>query len=203
MADTPKVQVAIKIPNDVRHEFERRLIAHFNQIGAETFQVKPVADAFIAHGGQRVSKATLYRWAGKMIASGALLRDAPEDHPLDVLPAEGAFIADIRPAHNGRMFAVVDTLERCLKAANEVMSQARRLRYKPENGKVILMAAETLRRSLETTLKLRDEILSTEAIDRFHAEVIEAIRGESPVLAARLMARLEAISRDWAVGTRH
>jgi hypothetical protein len=200
MADAP-AQIAGKIPDDVRHEFERRLIEHFNAVGPEAFQVKPVADAFLADG-QRVSKPTLYRWASALIASGALHQDA--DHPADVLlAAEGAITADIRLAPNGRAFAVVDTLERCIRSANEVMNQARRLRYRPENGKVILMAAETLRRSLETTLRLRQEILSAEAIDRFHLEIVATIREECPAAANRLMARLEDIAREWSVGARH
>ncbi len=58
------------------------------------------------------------------------------------------------------------------------------------NTRLILRAAETLRRSLETAVKLQEAIEDGAEVEQFHRTILEEIAAIDPSVAARIRARL-------------
>jgi hypothetical protein len=58
---------------------------------------------------------------------------------------------------------IVQNLEDCISAAQEVMNSARCLRHKAEHAKLLITASEHLRRCLETAIRLHETLLEQSA----------------------------------------
>jgi hypothetical protein len=58
------------------------------------------------------------------------------------------------------------------------------------NSKMLLLAAEQLRRSLDTAVKLQEAISDGLQIEQFHATIMDEITKIDPVLAGRIAKRL-------------
>ena len=62
----------------------------------------------------------------------------------------------------------------------------------------MLSAAENLRRSLETAVKVQEAVMDGVQIERFHEVLIEEIGRCEPGVAARIVERLQAINAAWS-----
>ncbi len=66
-----------------------------------------------------------------------------------------------------------------------------------KNSRMVLKAAEEMRRSLETVVKLQQVMNDIAGLERFHAAIIDVIREESPELAQRVLRRLDDLAARW------
>lgn len=66
-----------------------------------------------------------------------------------------------------------------------------------KNSRMVLKAAEEMRRSLETVVKLQQVMNDIAGLERFHAAIIETVRAESPELAQRVLRRLDELAARW------
>ena len=65
------------------------------------------------------------------------------------------------------------------------------------NSKMLLQAAEQLRRSLETAIKLHDAISEGLQVEAFHVVLLEEVAKIEPTAAARIRLRLLDASESW------
>ncbi|WP_198374032.1 hypothetical protein [Neoroseomonas rubea] len=66
-----------------------------------------------------------------------------------------------------------------------------------KNSRMVLKAAEEMRRSLETVVKLQQAMNDIAGLERFHTAIIDVIRAESPELAHRVLRRLDDLATRW------
>ncbi len=196
--------MAEAISGEVRQLFERLLVQHYTDVGRDAFMVKPVVDRFLADAGGRASKTSCYRWASALIASGALHQSAASNGGRGdpSVTADGTIAADIQPAPEGGALSVVADLQNAIAMTREVMVSARSLRHKPEQARLLIAAADVLRRCLDSAVRWREAIYTVERLDRFHQEIIATIREECPAAADRLLLCLEGLAQGWATGAR-
>jgi hypothetical protein len=80
------------------------------------------------------------------------------------------------------------------------MAYARHADGNVRSAKILLSAAEVLRRSLDTAVKLQQAVLEVSQVEKFHAAVFETVREESPDTAERLLLRLRQLNASWGLG---
>ena len=73
---------------------------------------------------------------------------------------------------------VMDRLNQCVAAADQVIAFARTSEGAVRNSKLLLSASEHLRRCLETAARVTETMMRAERVERFHAVIIEEIGKE-------------------------
>ncbi len=99
----------------------------------------------------------------------------------------------------GGTVPVIEQLGDCIRAAQQVMAYARHADGSVRSAKILLSAAEMLRRSLDTAVKLQQALMDVAQTERFHTAVIETIKDESPATAERLLVRLQQLNASWGL----
>lgn len=94
-------------------------------------------------------------------------------------------------------FDIEQHLQRSIASATRVMN-AQCAPHDPRSARLMLRAAEVLRRCAETVIRLHEKIWNMARIEEFHAMVIETVREESPQAADKILDRLEALAALWA-----
>jgi hypothetical protein len=93
---------------------------------------------------------------------------------------------------------VMDKIRVCINAAHEVMEKSRNADGSVRNAKLMLMASEQLRRSLDTAVKLQEAISDGLQIERFHQTIMDEIRKIDPDVARSIVAKLNEINANWS-----
>lgn len=94
-------------------------------------------------------------------------------------------------------FDIEQHLQRSITSATRVMN-AQCAPHDPRSARLMLQAAEVLRRCAETVLRLHEAIWNMARIEEFHAMVVATVREESPEAADKILDRLEALAALWA-----
>jgi len=195
----------------LRAEVKGVVLAEVERRGAHGFQRVAIVRQF----ADRAPRTTLFRWIGECIATGepakramAKIREtkavkpAPEPIPNEdieaALPhAEAALEAVTGAPKGSATIAIIDKLEGCLRAAEQVMTFARTKEGDVRNAKLLLAATEAQRRGLETALRISTELRELQATDQFHAAVIAEFKKLAPDVGARLALRLQELTTIW------
>lgn len=157
--------------------------------------------ALVKQFAGRASPASIYRWidlAKRKSAPSAYAAPGKPGRPRkDAVPSP-ALISVPAPAFSVRVedvpvevVQVAQLIRICLQAAQDVQATSRGPDGKPRNGKMMLRATETLRRSLETAVKLQEAINREEQMARLVENYIhrmqEAVKLEFPDCARRIL----------------
>ncbi len=181
----------------VRGELEAALLADAERAGLDRLDRAAVVRRFVGRGA---SERTLYRWAAGLIDSGRAAQ-----HLSDRLGAAAAAHAGAHPATRAAVPGIASTsalmgnspaglvvlLQDALACSTQVMQHARDADGRVRNAKLLLSAAGTLARCLDTAMRLQASLQNSAALEAFHEAVIAEIRVESPVTAERIVRRLQ------------
>jgi hypothetical protein len=206
----------------LRAEFKSAVIAAARRSGWQHLD----RAALVARFAGRASRASLYRWLAAIEGAPLkrtvpeLVKDARSDDPATVL----SVAAEIRGVSSHRTtpppvpplafslpvptldetvaatvpISVVNLLNECLRAGQDVMAKSRGADGDVRNSKLLLRAAEQLRRSVETAAKLQETITDQVEVDRFHQVCIEEIGKIDRDVARRIVARLLEVNATWS-----
>ena len=201
--------------NSVRHEVQQAALAAARKFGWKRLDRAPI----VAQFADRAPKSNIYRWIGEarklplartpeeMLEDaksgdaalvGSVVREikeavAPEPRAVAArqampyalpLPSLGETAAAVVPV------PVMELVKKCLQAADDTIAKSRGADGEIRNTRLILRAAETLRRSLETAVKLQGAIQDGAEVEQFHRTIIEEIAAIDPGVAARIRGRL-------------
>jgi hypothetical protein len=164
-----------------------------------------IAKKYISLG---VSRATAFRWiAGALLHTAADAPSLPKSsarRPDDVaeMAAMLAVASDgldeiVSPSSRW----IIDGLRKCLRAAHDVIAHSRKPDGSIRIGKTLVAASEHLRRVIETTGRLQDQVAAIQKIDALHDELLAAVAQVSPAVHARVVARLGDQASTWRSGT--
>jgi hypothetical protein len=198
--------------NALRAEVEAALLAELERVGPAALSKAVLVRRF---DGRGASRATLYRWLDDLLQSGKAgqhlagkikqaaqeragstvdpAADAARETAMKLPPVIG--LDDVAPI--GGTIAFIAKLHAAIAAAEQVMCHARTEDGRVRNGRMLLAAAESLRRSLDTAVHLQRAILELTEIERFHRAIFEEIARESPELAERVVTCLRHLSNQW------
>ena len=104
--------------------------------------------------------------------------------------------AAVRPediAGAGGTLAVIEKLQACIRAAEQVMAYARTEDGRVRNVKALLAASQHLRRSLETAIKVQQTMMELAEVEKFHQAIFDVLREETPELVERVVRRLHQL----------
>jgi hypothetical protein len=184
-----------------------------------------VLDAVKAAGpGGKVNRAAIWRqFQGRGIGRSACfdwMAAAMEDHdaaaprladatvappppaaPVDTNAEAQAVAAAVVPVEHGggadRSLPILQHLQQTIQDVLRVRSVAYHADGRVRNSRMVLKAAEEMRKSLETVVKLQAAMNDAAALERFHGAILDVIRQESPDLAQRVMRRLDDLAMRW------
>ncbi len=194
---------------DLKAEVEAAMMEEMARLGVEFRQAR-IWERFKDRGAGR---STVYRWMELMLrkgAPGAAAAREIEGISGELADTEGSIraVADALPrtvrmdqivvprAADGSA-SVLTRLNDCIVAAEQCMAKARDEEGKPKNSRLLLSAADNLRRCLETGAKLADTLRQISQVDRFHEALIEEVAKESPECAERIALRLGQTLANW------
>lgn len=204
-------------PSGLRAEVEIATAEAVEQAASGEIDRGALVRSFLGRGA---SRTTLFRWIAEHLEGGAAgqavarrVRQAAEeraaaagvevpDEPGQDARAEASIAAAQLPlavriedvAGSGGALDAISKLNACIAAAEKVMRYASHPDGDVRAPKLILAAAETLRRCLDTATRLHEALRSVQEVDRFHQAVLDELALESPALAARVVARLSAVA---------
>lgn len=179
--------------------------------------------ALVAQFEGRVSRATAYRWLAALEGASIkrtvpeLLKDARSEDLATVigvaaeikeaakqvmpaatapplarpLPALDQTVATIVPV------PVMSLLDQCIQAGKDVIAKSRGADGDVRNARLLLRAAENLRRSVETAAKLQEMMVAEMQVERFHDIIFEEISRIDPAVARRIATRLQELNASW------
>lgn len=204
---------------EVKAEVEQAVLAAVEHAGSRHIDKTAIVRAF----QDRASRSALFRWIGEALdggkpgaALGRKVRAAAEERAsaagvpvpdaagTDAV-AEAALAAAQLPvpvrvediAGGAGALDVISRLNACIAAAERVMRFAAHPDGAVRAPKLTLQAAETLRRSLDTSVKLYQAMRDVQAVDRFHQAVLAEVARESPECARRIVQRLSMIATEY------
>jgi len=199
----------------IRHEVQQAALMAARKSGWKRIDRAPIVEQFT----NRVPASTIYRWiaearklpltrtpaemlndakSGDAALVGSVVREikeavAPEASAVLArqampyalpLPSLGEIAAAVVPV------PVMELVKKCVQAADDTMAKSRGADGDIRNTRLILRAAETLRRSLETPVKLQEAIEDGAEVEQFHRTILEEIAAIDPNVAARIRGRL-------------
>lgn len=194
----------------LRAEVEAAVADEIGRLGPDGLNKNGVARRFTGRG---VSSATLYRWVDALVRDGTAgrrhaaqvkravaARAAGSGDPAADAAREAAAVVPVLPSVEeitaaGSTVDVIAGLQRCIRAAEEVMAFARHADGKVRVPLLMLRAAEVYRRCLETSVRVNEALWNAAAIERFTAAIVDEIARESPEAAQRVTWRLQAMTR--------
>ena len=68
---------------------------------------------------------------------------------------------------------------------------------KVKNSRLLLLASEHLRKTMETMARISATIMQAEQMQRFNQALLDAVADESPEAAQRIMDRIERTINAW------
>jgi hypothetical protein len=153
--------------------------------------------ALVRQFAGQASPASIYRWIDQAKRKSSSTDAAPGKPRKDAAPSPAPISVPVSalsmPVENAPVEAVqvAQLIRICLQAAQDVQAASRGPDGKPRNGKMMLRATDTLRRSLETAVKLQEAINREEHMARLVENYIhrmqEAVKRESPDCARRIL----------------
>jgi hypothetical protein len=198
----------------LRARVEAAVLAEVSRVGVAAFNRATVVRPFLVEGGKQ---ATLYRWIDQILASGS-----PDEHLAKVIEGAAAdriakesvpgagMAAEVRtrlPAtvkieHIATVgvVPVIDRLNTCLAASEQLMAHARTEEGKVRNARLLLAASEHLRRCIDTAARITDTLMRADKVERYHAAIIEEIAAENPSTAERILLRISRLTAAWGNG---
>jgi hypothetical protein len=193
---------------------EAAVLAEVGRVGLEAFNRTSIVNQFLAEGAKRT---TLFRWIELILASGS-----PDQHLAKVIesaaaeriasePAAGVGVAAavrtklpavVKVEHivTAGVVPVIERLNTCLTAADQLMAHARNEDGKVRNSRLLLAASEHLRRCVDTAARITDTLMRADKVERYHAAIIEEIAAESPATAERILMRISRLTAAWGNG---
>ena len=199
---------AAKPPRD---KFPGRGLRHTERAGARLAVIEAVAlqladgrgkanfskSAIVKQFEGRVSRTQLYEWIKDAVEGGEASKVLKESRAI------GGPVKTVRrrgwAASKPATMPVMEMLAECVSSARQIMQALTTEDGKVKNSRMFLTASEHLRRSLETAAKIYSGMEEIQQVAKFHAAVVEELRLESPTLAARVVQRMQALSRQWGV----
>lgn len=163
-----------------------------------------------------LGRTAAYDWIARAIDSGDVLREAEarqagivalasgiaapaaED---DDAPESAVVTRHPRAGGGGGVVALgsgaipmLAHLQRCIADVEAVRNVALHPDGRVRNARLMLQAAEALRKSLETALRLQQAMADLASLEKFHRAIIDVITKESPELAQRVLRRLDDLA---------
>lgn len=152
--------------------------------------------AALIEGGE--VEAELERRRVEMAALASAARgEAEPPHDLAPVTRHPAPTGTGIAARIGAGVAVFAKLENIVADIEVVRHAALHTDGRVKNSRMLLKAAEEMRRSLETVVRLQQAMNDIAGLERFHAAIIETVRAESPELAQRVLRRLDELAARW------
>ncbi len=196
----------------LRAEVEQATLEEVRRVGVEAFETITIAKIFKG----RVSQATIYRWVeaalGRVmqavahdIKDAAQQRIEREDDPAESVVADveaklPAMVAVDDLVPSGGSIQLIDRLMRSLEAAEQVMSYARHQDGSVRSAKMLLLASEHNRRTLDTALRMQQAMREISDIDQFHRDILDMVRRVAknhPAAAEEIVTSLAQIASRW------
>jgi len=158
-------------------------VASYLEAGREPAKLK----ASICREFPAWPRSTISRWIDHAFKTGAVSRAAYDARAGAASPAVATVtISSIN------VFAKIAT---ALESIEGVLHYARgEDASKPRNPKLTLAASRDMIRAIQTSLDLHAQLNDARRLDAFHTALIQEIEKESPELAARVLARLSALT---------
>jgi hypothetical protein len=180
-----------EVATALRARVEAAVLDEVARVGLESFNRASLIKALVIEGGKQV---TLYRWIDQILSSGS-----PDQHLARVIetaaadriaqnPEPGRSIsAAIRtklPATpkvehiaTAGVMPVIERLNICLTAADQLMTHARTDDGKVRNARLLLAASEHPRRCIETAAKITDTLMRADKVERYPPTTKPRARG--------------------------
>ena len=92
---------------------------------------------------------------------------------------------------------VIQHLRECIDASRAVMKHASNDDGTPKMSKLLLNAAESLRRNIETAQRIVEKVHEIQRVEEFHRIIIEEVRKVDEAAAMRILERIDIVSRQW------
>jgi hypothetical protein len=199
----------------LRAEVEQAVTEEMERSGPSGFLKDDIVRRFTGRGAGR---STLYRWVTAILESGrpgqqlarqvkAAATARVERTPEAVAMAEAAASAAIDKlpmvvtvddiAGGGGTIPVIEQLNECIAAARQVMAHSRTDSGLVRNARMLLAASEHLRRSLDTSARLHEQMMAVMQVERFHEAVFNVLRRQSPDLVKQVLGELRRLNADW------
>lgn len=157
--------------------------------------------------GRGVSRTQCFVWiaavledqdAGAPSLADAAVAPPPPAEPINpVVEAEAVASAVVPAGAAGRALPILQHLQQTIEDVLRVRSTAFHVDGRVRNSRMVLRAAEEMRRSLETVVKLQAAMNDAASLERFHSAILDVIAEESPELAQRVMRRLDELAMRW------
>lgn len=198
----------------MRADLEAAVLEEALRVGVDRVRRSDIIEGFMARG---VPRATGFQWVRDYFESGRLgqaiarrIRESAEARATDMhlsaaqlvaedatraLPASPSVICAI--AATSRPLDIIGELASAIADVKAVRQTAFGPDGKPRNTRLVLSAAEAMRRNLETAVRLQQAMHDLARLERFNAAIVEEIAKESPELAQRVVMRLQAITTSW------
>jgi hypothetical protein len=206
----------------LRKEVEAAIEESFQALGPKGFEKAGVVKQFSNRGA---SPATLYRWIDAYVAiarpdlrlqkrlkraamrgTHQAIRRSPErgKGKVAAIVHVGAKALAAGPELTAvageTMFDIVGRLGRCVDAAEQVMAHARTEGGGVRMARMLLAGSESLRKSVETLVKLNERIRNDKDMCQFVDEVmdmIEQVASNNPSVAAELINGARTVAMRW------
>jgi hypothetical protein len=163
-----------------------------NQAIIDAARLGPAGAALEAIGPVKADKALAAAKGGQAPRVKAVARDikaiAEENRAPNIEETAAAMVP----------LPVMEKIQMCVAAAQEVMNKSRDSSGQVRNAKLMLLASEQLRRSLDTAVKLQEAISDGVQIERFHKAIMDEIARIDPEVARRIIAKLNEVQAAWA-----
>ncbi len=143
-----------------------------------------------------------YRRAGVVVINGdkAVEDQATAPPPRAEEPA-ASVVVEPEPSRAlspmAQAWPILDHLRQVIEDVLRVRGIAFHADGRVKNSRMVLKAAEEMRKSLETIVKLQAAMNDVAALERFHAAIIDVIRQEEPALAERVLRKMDDLAARW------
>ena len=191
---------------------EAAVIEEVQRVGPEIDK----AAIYRRFAGRGTGRSALYQWIDRALASGkpgqaiarqvkaaAAVRAARSPDPAADAAAEAAALLPVRVAVDEVASApaggmrLLDRLAHVVADAELVVVHAKNTEGGVRNAKLLLQAGDALRRATETILRVTEAMHQVDQVEKFHSEIIDALRAESPQVAERIVRRLNLLATKW------
>ncbi len=144
--------------------------------------------ALVKQFAGRASQASIYRWVAeaKEKRGGRVPVDVPFAAPAP------------QPGDPSVPVPVTQLVQMCVQAGQDVMAASRGPDGKPRNSKMLIRATDSLRRCLETAVRLQEAIADALALEEYDRVILDEIAKIDPAVAARITARLLELNATYS-----
>jgi hypothetical protein len=207
----------MKCDPGLRAAVEAAVLVEITRSGPEGFSRADLVKRFIDRGA---SRATLFSWVGavlasdkparaieKRVATAAKRRARKEPDPgaaaaRDVV-AELPPIVSLGPALTpdapDSAIPFMRRLQECFAAADQLLKHARTAEGDVRNARLIVVASEHARKTLETAARIQAGLLELGQTEKFHQAVFDVLKEVDPTVAEKVLIRLRQVNATWGV----